>query len=159
MQKLLLLVTGILLSLFLLFSYQDTSTTSCLEFKQAKRTIEISCGNANIRDLYNAFGPSIIKNESQKVWVLNANVIIKDDATLYINSTDTLWLKINSTAGNAYTMISEGNLRIDSAKITSGIRLLKIMQRSVIRVLNPGASLELKKEPEHQTLVILNLDI
>lgn len=119
MKKLLLLVTGIILSFFLLFSYQDTSTTSCLEFQQDKRTIEISCGNANIRDLYNTFGPSIIKNESQKVWVLNANVRIKDDATLYINSTDTLWLKINSTSGSAYSIISEGNLRIDSAKITS----------------------------------------
>jgi mannuronan 5-epimerase len=119
MKKLLLLATGILLSLFLLFSYRGTSTTSCLEFQQDKRTIEIGCGNANIRDLYNAFGPSIIKNESQKVWVLNANVRIKDDATLYINSTDTRWLKINSTSGSAYSIISEGNLRIDSAKITS----------------------------------------
>jgi mannuronan 5-epimerase len=119
MQESLLLVTGILLSLFLLISHQDTSATRCLEFKQAERTIEISCGNANIRDLYNAFGPSIIKNESQKVWVLNANLIIKDDATLYINSTDTLWLKINSTSGSAYSIISEGNLRINSVKITS----------------------------------------
>ena len=36
-----------------------------------------------------------------------------------INSTDTLWLKINSTSGNAYSIISRGNLKIDSAKITS----------------------------------------
>jgi mannuronan 5-epimerase len=119
MKRLLLLTTGILLPLFLLFSSQHVATTSCLEFQQYKRTIEIACGSANLRDLYDAFGPSIIKNESQKVWILNANIRIGDDATLYINSTDTLWLKINSTSGNAYSIISQGNLRIDSTKITS----------------------------------------
>jgi mannuronan 5-epimerase len=118
MKKLLLLVTGILLPLFLSFSSQNISSTSCLEFQQAERTVEISCGTANIRDLHNAFGSSIIKNESPKIWVLNANVRIMNEATFYINSSDTLWLKINSTSGDAYSIISQGNLRIDSAKIT-----------------------------------------
>jgi mannuronan 5-epimerase len=118
MKKLLLLITGILLPLFLLYPSQNISSTSCLEFQQAERTVEVSCGTANIRDLHNAFGSSIIKNESPKIWVLNSNVRIMNDATFYINSSDTLWLKINSTSGDAYSIISQGNLRIDSAKIT-----------------------------------------
>jgi mannuronan 5-epimerase len=116
---LLLLITGILSLLSFLLSSQDISAISCLEYDQAKRTIEISCGTANVTDLYNEFGPSIIKSESQKVWVLNANVKIKDGSTFYINSTDTNWLKINSTSGNAYSIISQGNLRINSVKLTS----------------------------------------
>src|SRR6266487_878206 len=119
MNKLLLLITGIVSSLCLLLSSQDISAISCLEYDQAKRTIEISCGTANVTDLYNAFGSSIIKSEYQKVWVLNANVKIKDGSTFYINSTDTDWLKINSTSGNAYSIISQGNLRINSVKLTS----------------------------------------
>jgi mannuronan 5-epimerase len=119
MNKLLSLITGILSSLSLLLSFQDIPATTCLEYQQAERTIEIRCGTASVSDLYNSFGPLIIKNESPKVWVLNANIRVRDDATFYINTTDTLWLKINSTATDAYSITSQGNLRIDSVKLTS----------------------------------------
>jgi mannuronan 5-epimerase len=119
LYKWLLLLLGILLPLSLLVSPKDISADSCLEYRQISRTIEISCGAINLTEIYKAFGPSIIKNESYKVWILNANVKIKNDSTLYINSTDTIWLKINSTTGNAYSIISQGNLRIDSVRLTS----------------------------------------
>ena len=119
MYRLLLLTTVILLSLILLLSFQYISATTCIEYQQDKRTVEISCGTANITDIYDALGSSVVNSEAPKVWVLNANVRVKDDATFYINSTDTIWLKINSTSENAYSIISQGNLRIDSTKLTS----------------------------------------
>ena len=119
MNKSLLIIIGILSSLSLLFSPQNIPASSCFEYHQAKRTIELSCDKANITDLYKAFGSSVIKSEFPKVWILNANLRIKDGATFYINSSDTNWLKINSTAGQSYNIISEGNLRIDSVKLTS----------------------------------------
>ena len=119
MNKSLLTIIGILSSLSLLFSPQNIPASSCLEFDQTERTIELSCGKANITDLYKAFGSSVVNSESPKVWILNANLRINDGATFYINSSDTSWLKINSTAGKAYNIISEGNLRIDSVKLTS----------------------------------------
>jgi parallel beta-helix repeat protein len=53
--------------------------------------------------------------------VSNANISIDNKATLYINSTDTDWLKINSTAGVAYSIIARGNSNkvIDHSKISS----------------------------------------
>jgi mannuronan 5-epimerase len=63
--------------------------------------------------------PSLIKNESPGVWLLDASIKIKDGATFYINSTDTEWLKVNSTAGSAHNIIPQGNIRIDSIRLTS----------------------------------------
>src|SRR5918999_880206 len=51
--------------------------------------------------------------------ILNAGIIVADKATLYINSTDTTWLKINADGDAANGIDVYGNLRIDSVKITS----------------------------------------
>jgi parallel beta-helix repeat protein len=45
--------------------------------------------------------------------------LIAKGATLFVNSTDTAWLKINSTAGTAYSIATKGNLLIDNTKISS----------------------------------------
>ena len=103
----------------LLVYVQNVYTSSCFEYVPTKRLIEILCGSANITDLHNAFGPSLIKNESPGVWLLDASIKIKDGATFYINSTDTEWLKVNSTAGSAHNIIPQGNMRIDSIRLTS----------------------------------------
>ena len=145
MNKLLLLITGILSSLYLLPSSQGISPISCLEYHQAERTIEISCGTANVTDLYKEFGSSIIKSQSPKVWVLNENIRINDDTTFYINSTDTLWLKINSTSGNPYSIISQGNLRIDSVKLTSWDTTANIYDKIGIDGMKPRAYIRAEK--------------
>ena len=59
------------------------------------------------------------KETTNGVWLLNAGIIIEQDATLYINSTDTSWLKINADRETAYPILVSGSLKIDSVKISS----------------------------------------
>src|SRR5206468_11392269 len=61
----------------------------------------------------------LLTKEGSKIWMLNTNVEINNGSTFYINSSDTRWLKINSTGERAYNIMAHGNLLIDSAKITS----------------------------------------
>ena len=44
---------------------------------------------------------------------------MKKGATLYINSTDTSWLKLNADGKTAYPILVSGSLKIDSVKVTS----------------------------------------
>jgi mannuronan 5-epimerase len=71
------------------------------------------------------------------VWLLNAGIVIEQDASLYINSTDTSWLKIVAPRTTKTTITGEdengeenhiskangievlGSLEIDSIKMTS----------------------------------------
>ena len=46
-------------------------------------------------------------------------MVIEQGATLYINSTDTSWLKIAADGETAYSILVSGSLKIDSVKITS----------------------------------------
>lgn len=94
---------------------------ACVLYDNSTRTIRI-CGldavsltevNSVIND------PTILSLGPLKVWFLNSNIIVENGATLFLNSSDISWLKINSTAGIAYSIISEGNLIIDNIKITS----------------------------------------
>ena len=107
-----------------------TSTAHCITYDPSSRLLSIACGSVNLTDLYNSLKKpqqAIIKEEQQqkpssssmKVWILNANLVIENAATLFINTTDTSWLKINSTTGDAYHIQAKGNLIIDSSKITS----------------------------------------
>jgi len=54
-----------------------------------------------------------------KGWILNAGIQISPDATLYINSTDTSWLKILADGETDYPIFVSGSLKIDSVKVTS----------------------------------------
>jgi hypothetical protein len=47
---------------------------------------------------------------------LNAGLTVAGHATLFINSSDTSWLKINSDGLNAYQYV--GGFKIDSVKIS-----------------------------------------
>jgi parallel beta-helix repeat protein len=94
---------------------------ACVLYDNSTRTIRI-CGldalsltevNSVIND------PTILSLGPSKVWFLNSNIKVENRATLFLNSSDISWLKINSTAGIAYSIISEGNLLIDNIKITS----------------------------------------
>jgi parallel beta-helix repeat protein len=93
----------------------------CVTYDNSTRTINI-CGGAATLNTVNIVleNPSLLNNTSEKNWFLNANIRISNGATLFINSTDTNWLKINSTSDNkAFAIMSAGSLMIDKTKISS----------------------------------------
>ena len=51
--------------------------------------------------------------------VLNAGITIAENAILYINSSDTSWLKILADEETAYPIYVSGSLKIDSVRISS----------------------------------------
>ena len=128
---------------FNIYAQEDEEESSlsidCVKYDSIEKTITITCHSANLTDVYNQLrNPEILKKETstptEAVWLLNAAIIIEKGATLYINSTDTSWLKIiapdrefASEAGdNEENPISKanaieifGSLKIDSVKITS----------------------------------------
>jgi hypothetical protein len=59
------------------------------------------------------------RDSSVNVWRLNAGISVSQNATLYINSTDTSWLKIIADGETAHPIIVSGSLKIDSIKVTS----------------------------------------
>ena len=96
------------------------SNSFCVYYDNTTMTINICGGIMDMTTLDNVINNSKVLNQtSPKNWFLNANISIAKGATLFINSTDTDWLKINSTAGTAYSIIAKGNLLIDNTKISS----------------------------------------
>ena len=63
----------------------------------------------------------VLNNTSDKIWVLNANVSVENGATLFINSTDALWLKIKSSPYYPHSIVAYGNLVMNGTKISSWI--------------------------------------
>jgi parallel beta-helix repeat protein len=61
----------------------------------------------------------VLNNTSDKIWILNANISVEDGATLFINSTDTLWLKISSSPFYPHSIVAYGNLVINGTRISS----------------------------------------
>ena len=102
------------------FSLNNTSA-GCITYNPLTRLVSVTCSSVNLTDIYETLKKpeKILIKQSSKVWLLNANVVVENGATFYINSTDTSWLKINSTAGVAYYIQARGNLIIDSVTITS----------------------------------------
>ena len=95
----------------------------CVNYDNNTRTINICSGNLSLTKISSILkNPTILKRTSPKNWFLNANILIRGaNATLFINSTDTDWLKINSTGSTAYSISvrARGDLVIDHTKITS----------------------------------------
>ena len=114
---------------FVLLMQNVYATIECIRYDSFDNTIVISCGNANLTSVYkainaNASNPGIISKGPDKVWILNANIKVENNTNFYINSTDTSWLKINSTFSGVLDkepnhILARGNLIIDSVKITS----------------------------------------
>jgi hypothetical protein len=99
----------------------DASRTNkeCIDYIHSDRIVKISCKSTNpteIRDILDE--PDILVEESPKVWILNANILVDEGSIFYINSSDTSWLKINSTDGIAHYIEVRGNMELDSVKIT-----------------------------------------
>ena len=96
------------------------SNSFCVNYDNRTMTINICGGKMDMTALHSIVNNSKILNQtSPKNWFLNANILIAKGATLFVNSTDTDWLKINSTAGTAYSISTKGNLLIDNTKISS----------------------------------------
>ena len=66
------------------------------------------------------------KETQDSIWMLNAGLVVSEDATLFINSSDVSWLKMEAPGvdelndgENAIGLVVFGSLKIDSVKITS----------------------------------------
>jgi mannuronan 5-epimerase len=125
--------------LLLPFSYAQqqnaaTDSAACISYDSIDKIITISCGSASLTDIDNQIkDANVIHKEDNtvatavdngdhyggEVWLLNAGIIVAHTGTLYINSTDTTWIKINAGGDTDNGIIVQGRLKIDSVKITS----------------------------------------
>src|SRR5947208_14128730 len=105
------------------------SLSGCINYDPSTRTIMVSCSSTRLTDIYNKLhDSSILSNQSPAdgVWFLSANLLIAKRATFHIDSTDTKWLKMGSSAATsgapssapANSIDVHGSLKIDSVKIT-----------------------------------------
>jgi mannuronan 5-epimerase len=104
------------------YAQQDQDVpAACVTYDTDERTIIISCENSSLTDIDNQLqNPDLLHKETiDGVWLLNAGIIIEEDATLHINSTDTSWLRIVADGETAYPILVSGSLSIDSVKVTS----------------------------------------
>lgn len=76
---------------------------------------------ASITDINNSINnPTILQNLGNKEWLLRANLLVTENASLIIDGNDTIWLKILSNAEKFATIKSNsGNILIKNTKITS----------------------------------------
>jgi poly(beta-D-mannuronate) C5 epimerase len=98
------------------------SPSICIRFDSEERTIIITCRSTNLTEIYNQLrDQDVIHRDSvvDKGWVLNAGLTVSQNALLYINSTDSSWLKIIADGITAHPIRISGGLKIDSVKITS----------------------------------------
>jgi mannuronan 5-epimerase len=122
--------TSVLLLLPLSYAQQHsaadvTESAHCITYDSSSNTITVTCSSASLTDINYQLNDDTILDKQQipqsddEVWLLNAGIIIAEDATFYINSTDTKWLKILSYGNTANKIAVYGSLKIDSVKITS----------------------------------------
>ena len=115
------------------------NNNDCIKYDSSQNIISISCSSANLTDINNKIrNPDILKKIESSAfksdWLLNAAIIIEKDAKLYINSTDTSWLKImasdrhvtgevrsgkEDSLAKANGLEVFGSLKIDSVKVSS----------------------------------------
>jgi mannuronan 5-epimerase len=107
---------------FVLFPFSViNANAACISYSSSSKAITISCTTATHLTDVNAVinNPSVLKEESSKVWVLNANLVIAKGASMVIDSSDTTWLKMISDGTTAFGLKNSGELKIDTVKITS----------------------------------------
>jgi poly(beta-D-mannuronate) C5 epimerase len=95
---------------------------NCVTFNSEERIITITCKATNLTEIANQLkDPSVLAKDKMvdKGWILNAGITVAENAALYINSTDTSWLKIIGDEITAHPIRISGSLKIDSAKVTS----------------------------------------
>ena len=78
-------------------SFSGVTNKSCVNYDSVNHTIYLCGGSTNLSTINRIINSSdALNNTSDKNWILNANVSIANNATLFINSTDTQWLRIDS---------------------------------------------------------------
>lgn len=95
---------------------------SCLKYDIEEKIITVSCGSWSLTTIYSSIkDESVLQKGGNKIWLLNAAILVERNAVLHINSTDTLWLKIvpESATTAANGIVVHGTLKIGSTKITS----------------------------------------
>jgi mannuronan 5-epimerase len=102
----------------------SSTSSKCITYEPKEKMIIVSCKSANLTDINNQVkDPNILNKEhdNKNVWLLNAGIEISKNATLYLNSTDTSWLKVIADGERhpAYPIHVSGSLKIDSIKLTS----------------------------------------
>jgi parallel beta-helix repeat protein len=119
-------IVGLLSPPLLSYAQQSKDSTPCIIYDPSNRLITITCGSASLTDIDNQIkDANILHKENNEdddddtVWLLNAGIIVAENVTFYINSTDTKWLKIMSDGNTEYAIEVYGSLKIDSVKITS----------------------------------------
>jgi mannuronan 5-epimerase len=98
------------------------TTSECVTFDAEERMITINCETANLTQIDSQIkNPDVIHKDANidKGWILNSGITVAQNAILYINSSDTLWLKILADGETAYPILISGSLKIDSTKISS----------------------------------------
>ena len=103
---------------------QPTPPSSCVTFDSEERVITITCRSINLTEINTVLkDPDVLRRDEavENGWILNAGIIVTADSLLYINSTDTSWLKIipDEETSIANGLQVHGNLKIDSIKISS----------------------------------------
>jgi parallel beta-helix repeat protein len=98
----------------------EFNNNSCINYDNFNRTINLCGGSTDLSTINRVINRSdVLNNSSDKNWILNANISIADGASLFINSTDTTWLKISSSPSRPHSIVAYGNLIIDGTKISS----------------------------------------
>jgi parallel beta-helix repeat protein len=98
----------------------EFNNNSCINYYNVNRTINLCGGSTDLSMINRIINRSDVLNKtSDKNWTLDANISIADGATLFINSTDTMWLKISSSPSRPHSIVAYGNLIIDGTKISS----------------------------------------
>jgi mannuronan 5-epimerase len=96
--------------------------SNCATYDSELKIIHFACKSGTLTDIDNQISnPDILNkdNENDGIWLLNAGINIVHNATLFINSTDTSWLRIAADGNTAHPINVFGNLKIDSVKVTS----------------------------------------
>jgi poly(beta-D-mannuronate) C5 epimerase len=97
-------------------------SSSCVSFDSEERIVTVTCKAANLSDINDQLmNQDVLRRDEtvDKGWILNAGIQVSPNATLYINSTDTSWLKILADEQTDYPVLVSGSLKIDSVKVTS----------------------------------------
>jgi hypothetical protein len=74
------------------------SSNVCITYDPNEKVIMITCKSANLTEINNQLKDPNVPNQETTdgcgIWLLNAGIEVAPNALLYINSTDTSWLKI-----------------------------------------------------------------
>ncbi|HZD36065.1 MAG TPA: right-handed parallel beta-helix repeat-containing protein [Nitrososphaeraceae archaeon] len=103
-------------------STSANSNFNCVTFDSEVRVITITCSSTDLTHVNDQLkNPDVLTrdNSFDKGWILNAGITIAQNAMLYINSSDTSWLKILADEETDYPIHVSGSLKIDSVKVTS----------------------------------------